>query len=122
MKIRSLRRKKVFYVDSTVFDVFSFDFIAGESEHALDEPNTIVIQESMAKKIFGDADPIGKTLQTDGGEKKSLKVTGVYKDMPKNSHIRAFAMISESTADFPTEPGPVGQFWDLYVCVAAQQR
>ncbi|MEZ4775932.1 MAG: ABC transporter permease [Bacteroidia bacterium] len=102
--------EKVFYVDSTVFDVFSFDFIAGESEHALDEPNTIVIQESMAKKIFGDTDPIGKTLQTDGREKKSLKITGVYKDMPKNSHIRAFAMISESTADFPTEPGQWGNF------------
>lgn len=113
--------EKVFYVDSTVFDIFSFDFIAGKKEHSLDEPNTIVIQQSMAEKIFGSEDPIGKTLQLDDNEKTNLKITGVYKDMPKNSHIRAYAMISGKTADLPSDAGEWGGF-GIYTYVLLQSQ
>ncbi|MBK7872197.1 MAG: ABC transporter permease [Saprospiraceae bacterium] len=87
---------KVFYVDSTVFNVFTFDFISGDKKTALNSPNTIVLSKSLADRIFKGADPIGKTLKSDGD--LSFQVTGVYKDMPGNSHLIANAMIS-STAN-----------------------
>ncbi|MDX1939092.1 MAG: ABC transporter permease [Saprospiraceae bacterium] len=83
---------KVFYVDSTVFNVFTFDFISGDKKTALNAPNTIVLSKSLADRIFKGTDPIGKTLKSDGD--LSFQVTGVYQDMPSNSHLIANVMIS----------------------------
>ena len=95
---RSHFEERTFYVDSTVFDVFSFDFILGDPENALDEPNTMVICESLAQSIFGREDPMGKTIEVDNDRK--IQVRGVYKDMPKNSHLIANAMISAPTLPY----------------------
>lgn len=84
--------ENVYNVDSTVFDVFSFDFVLGNPETALDNPKSIVINKTIADKIFKGANPIGQSLRVDGGD--LFQVTGVYKDMPKNSHIIADVMIS----------------------------
>lgn len=86
----------IYMVDSTVFEVFDFELIAGNPEKALSGPSSIVISETMAGKIFGKENPIGKILKTD---RSSLEVTGVFRDVPKNSHIRPNAMISASTSD-----------------------
>ncbi len=76
------------FADSSFFKVFTFPALHGNTLTALDEPNTVVITESMAKKYFGNTDVVGKTLDTkdDGG--KSYKITAVIKDMPHNSHFR----------------------------------
>ncbi len=87
----------VYAVDSTVFDVFDYDFIAGNPETALEAPNSIVINESMAKKIFKNENPLGQTLQSGGNREMSLQVTGVYKDMPQSSHLLAEALVSWKT-------------------------
>ena len=86
-------------VDKNFFDVFSFEWIAGNKKGALDEPNTIVITESVAKKFFGDENPINKTLHiaTNVGESNS-RVTGVIKDMPRNSHFHLNIMLSMGSA------------------------
>ncbi|MEM6633313.1 MAG: ABC transporter permease, partial [Bacteroidota bacterium] len=63
-----------FFVDSTVFDVFSFEWILGESTEALHQPNSIVLSESSSKKIFGTEDPMGKQILLDDDE--TLQVTG----------------------------------------------
>ncbi|MEP2026885.1 MAG: ABC transporter permease [Reichenbachiella sp.] len=84
--------EQVFNVDSTVFDVFTFEFILGNQETALDAPKSIVINKTISDKIFKGANPIGQSLRVDGGD--LFQVTGVYKDMPKNSHIIADALIS----------------------------
>lgn len=84
----------LYLADSTVFDLFTFEFVQGYEETALDEPNTIVLSESTAKRIFKGEDPMGQLLET---ENFSYKVTGIFKDMPKTSHIIADALVSFST-------------------------
>lgn len=90
-------QENVYAADSTVFEIFDYDFIAGNPENALEAPNSIVINESMAKKIFKNENPIGQTLQSGGNRELNLQVTGVYKDMPKSSHLIADALISWRT-------------------------
>ncbi len=86
----------VFQVDSTVFDVFSFNLISGNSASALQNPSSMVISQSMAEKIFKGENPVGQVLKTD---RNSFEITGVYEDLPKTSHIIPNAMMSASTSD-----------------------
>ena len=82
------------FVDSTVFDVFTYEMIAGDPKTALNEPNSIVLTKSFANKFFGDEDPMGKIITN---EDRSLKVTGLIKDVPYNSHFRFSALVSWTT-------------------------
>jgi len=82
------------FVDSTVFDVFTYELSSGDPKTALNEPNSIVLTESFANKLFGNEDPMGKIITN---EDRSLKVTGVIKDVPFNSHFRFSALISWTT-------------------------
>jgi putative ABC transport system permease protein len=100
-------QENVYAADSTVFDIFDYDFVAGNPETALEAPNSIVINQSMATKIFKNENPIGQTLQSGGNRELSLQVTGVYKDMPNSSHLIAEALISWKTL-FPGEDGGWG--------------
>lgn len=82
--------ERFFFADPSVFTVFSFPLIEGDAESVLNEPNSIVITESMAAKYFGADNPIGKTLETDPyntGEFIYFNVTGIAKDVPYNSHF-----------------------------------
>jgi len=83
-----------FIADSTVFDVFSFPLVKGNPKTALAEPHSVVLTESMAKKYFGDVDPVGKLLKMDDDQ---YKVTGIAKDVPENSHFQFNFLISFST-------------------------
>jgi putative ABC transport system permease protein len=83
-----------FIADSTVFDVFSFPLVKGNPKTALTEPYSVVLTESMVKKYFGDADPVGQLLKMDNDQ---FKVTGVAKDVPENSHFQFNFLISFST-------------------------
>src|SRR6056297_487897 len=66
----------IVFADSTVFDVFTHNFIAGNKQDALDEPNEIVLSESVANKFFGVENPIGKVVTT--GDNITFTVTGVF--------------------------------------------
>ena len=94
-----------FYVDSTVFDIFTYKTLKGNTKAALLEPNKIILTEKIAKKYFGDADPIGKTLVA--GD-KSFMVTAVIQNVPTNSHFRFNALAS--TKNLPNEIGSWGNF------------
>ncbi len=72
--------------DSTVFDIFTFPFVEGEPETALDNPGTIVVTKSTAKRYFGDEPAIGKVLRVEEG--LDFEVTGVIEDLPSQSHIK----------------------------------
>ncbi len=76
------------YVDSTFFKVFTFKTIAGNTDKILNEPNTVVITESIAKKYFNTVDAVGKFIETTDNGRTLYKVTAVIKDMPFNSHLR----------------------------------
>lgn len=75
----------VFFADSTVFDILSFEIINGNPNRLLADPFTIIINEEMAKKYFGNNNPVGETLLLSG--KNSFKVIGVFRDKA-NAHIR----------------------------------
>ena len=72
--------------DSTLFDVLTFDFIEGHPDKALTDANTVVISESIAKKLFGDESALNKMiLITQGGDPVNYKITGVFK--PQKSFL-----------------------------------
>ena len=71
--------------DSTFFKVFTAPMITGDPLTALDEPNSLVIDETTARKYFNSTDVVGKTLYIDNAE--NCKITGVIKDFPRQSHF-----------------------------------
>ncbi|MDP2284764.1 MAG: ABC transporter permease, partial [Pseudohongiella sp.] len=83
------------WVDPDFLKIFSFDFIQGNPDDALTEPNTIVLTQSTAAKFFGQQDPMGKTLTFD--HLVDLRVTGVVRDLPANTHLDIEAMIGSPT-------------------------
>ena len=82
---KSFEERQIFFADSSVLNVFTFDFTSGDPTHALDNPYSVILSESMAQKYFDESNPIGKTLIAVG--QHNFKVTGVFKDFPTNSHI-----------------------------------
>lgn len=78
----------IVYVDSTFFKVFTFPAVLGKTDKILNEPNTVVITESIAKKYFNTVDAVGKFIETTDNGRTLYKITAVIKDMPYNSHFR----------------------------------
>ena len=86
------QQNNITWADQEWMDIFSFDMLRGDRQHLLDEPNTVVLDESTALKFFGDEDPIGKTIRVDGED--DMVVTGVIKDIPENTHFTYHMFIS----------------------------
>lgn len=86
----------IFFADSTVFELFSHEFIYGNPQTALNEINAIVLTRSLAEKLFGSDNPMGKVMRS--GLNVPLKVTAVIEDMPLNSHMRYDGLVSLITA------------------------
>jgi putative ABC transport system permease protein len=77
--------EKFHWVDPEMLEIFSIPFISGDPETVLNDHSAIVLSQKTAKKYFGDADPMGKTLTV--SERYAFKVTGIFSDMPANSHF-----------------------------------
>lgn len=94
-------RKKIFneanfyFADAAFLTMFSFPFLAGNPAKALEAPQTIVISESIAKKYIGTTNALDKVLMLN---QNPFKITGVFKDIPQNSHIKFDMLISFTTA------------------------
>jgi ABC-type antimicrobial peptide transport system permease subunit len=71
-------------VDTSFLSMFTFPMIAGNPATALQSPDAMVVTQSMAKKLFGDKDPMNQSVQI---EHHRYKVTGVLKDLPTNSSL-----------------------------------
>ncbi len=103
---RVFNESRIFLADSSFFNVFSFPLVKGSRQHCLAAPNTIAISQSTAKKYFGNADPINQVLTLDGfvpWVNRSVfpfKVTGVFEDVPENSHIKFDMLISFETFQY----------------------
>ena len=95
---KAFTEDKLFHVDSTFFNVFSYKLLKGNPEIALKEPNSVLINESIAIKYFGEADPLGKII-TIGNDDLPLKVTGVLENPPSNSHLHYNFVTSLHTFD-----------------------
>ncbi|MEM8966567.1 MAG: FtsX-like permease family protein, partial [Bacteroidota bacterium] len=79
--------------DSTIFNVFTHPFLAGNPVTALKERNSIVLTESLARKYFGEEEALGKALLL-YESKENFTVTGVIEDLPDNSHVKFDALVS----------------------------
>lgn len=86
--------------DSTLFDVFTLPAVAGDTRTALNEPNTVVLTESTARKYFGTADVVGKTIETNENNGTPYKVTAVIKDIPANSHFNYDMLFSMDNVEY----------------------
>ena len=95
-----INEDRVANVDSTFFDVFSLPALSGNTHTALNEPNTVVISESAAKKYFGTADVMGKTIEIKAEKNPIYKITAVIQDIPSNSHFHFDFMFSMKNVDY----------------------
>ena len=96
----AFREEKMQITDPAVFRVFDFGLIAGDTATALEGPNKTVISERAAKKYFGDEDPMNKRFQL--GNFGEFMVTGVFNDVPDNSHIKFDFLLSYQTLNNAT--------------------
>jgi putative ABC transport system permease protein len=102
---KEFNEENFYYVDSTLFDIFTYKVIKGEVKSALLAPKKIILTEKIANKYFGKTDPIGKTLTT-GTD--TYEVTGVIQDVPTNSHFRFDAVAARN--NLPKQLGSWGNF------------
>ncbi|MFD0793940.1 ABC transporter permease [Mucilaginibacter litoreus] len=99
---QNVQEHGVVYADPELFKVFTLPMIQGDPNTALKEPNTVVINETVAKKYFNSTNVVGKMLLMN--DSLNYKVTGVIKDMPKQSHFRFdFFLSMEGLADSKIE-------------------
>ncbi len=78
------------FVDGNLLDILQFPLLKGDPKTALSQAGTLVLTETEARKYFGNEDPIGQTLTLSGrGQQVDYRITGVLKDLPKNSHFAA---------------------------------
>jgi len=73
------------FADNELFDIFDFEWIAGDPSKALERPLTIVLTESLARKYFGSTDVLGSSLMLENTA--PMEVTGVIRDLPRNTHL-----------------------------------
>ena len=85
---------QVFFVDSTFFNNFQFALLKGDRATALSKPHSVVLTQKTAKTLFGNQDPIGKTISHFGGDTATYSVTGVVADPPKNSQLQFDVLFS----------------------------
>ncbi|ASU36242.1 ABC transporter permease [Mucilaginibacter xinganensis] len=94
--ITAFNEERIYQADASFLRLFSFPMTEGNAT-ALNNPNTVVISESTAKKYFGSREPVGKTIriqqQISGTDIKAM-VTGVFKDVPANSHLQFDFLVS----------------------------
>ncbi|WPP51350.1 ABC transporter permease [Catalinimonas niigatensis] len=82
--------------DSTFFRIFDCQFMEGDQETSLNEPYSVVLTETIAKKYFGDESPVGKSMSVSWSEQE-MTVTALIKDFPSNAHFRPVMLFSMST-------------------------
>ncbi len=94
---KRLYQERIVLADPSILNVFTHPVLQGNIETCLKDPNTIVLTETLARRYFGDANPMGKVIQVEN--QGDFMVTSVIKDPPRNSHIPIEGIISFSTWD-----------------------
>ncbi|MDB5000911.1 MAG: cell division protein FtsX [Mucilaginibacter sp.] len=91
----SILENKMVYADPSLLNVFTLPMINGDPKTALAEPSSVVITETIAKKYFNSTNVVGKTMLFN--DNQNYMITGVIKDVPKNSHFNFDFFLSMST-------------------------
>jgi putative ABC transport system permease protein len=94
----SFKETDVYLAEPSFFDVFTFPLVAGDPRTALKDPYTAVLSQTLAEKLFGKENPMGRTLLIQvWGEEKPYKISGVARNVPLNSHFRYELLVSMTT-------------------------
>ncbi|WP_100629883.1 ABC transporter permease [Algoriphagus formosus] len=88
----NLLERRVIWASKDFFKVFDLEMVSGTQEGILDEPGTVAISESMAKKYFPNQEAVGESLILDN--ELEFRITGVYKDLPEESHFHFEFLLS----------------------------
>lgn len=94
-KDKIFNEKNIFFADENLFDVFTVNVLKGNPTKALVDPFSVMLTEETAKKYFGDEDPVNKTIRFNN--QFDVKVTGIYKAFPANSHLHPEMLLSFNT-------------------------
>src|SRR5688572_23476396 len=96
------RESKIYFADSSFLELLSYEMISGSATNALALPDQVTLSESAAKRYFGNENPMGQTMLFHRGENgiSTLKVTGVFKDVPPNSHLHTDFLVSFRSLKF----------------------
>jgi len=94
-KDKLINEPDVYFADENLFDVFTLDVFKGDPKTALKDPFSIMMSEEVAKKYFGNEDPMNKVLRANN--QFDVKVTGIYKGFPANSHMHPGILVSFNT-------------------------
>ncbi len=103
-----IMQRNIVYVDSTFLQIFSFPLLHGDASTVLSTPNSVVIKESVAKKYFGEEDPIGQTLLLE--DQFEVIVTGILDKFPAQSHLY-FDVLLPIAAITTHKPGEGTENW-----------
>jgi putative ABC transport system permease protein len=95
----AFKHRRFLYADSSFLPMMAYPMVAGDANTALAQPLCAVISEQYAKMYFGSEDPIGKMLrlQDDDYNNELVKVTGVFKNLPANTHLKFDVLFSYKT-------------------------
>ena len=99
-----------YYADPNFFDFFNFPIVKGNRDNPLRNPTDVVISERLAKELFGDEDPVGKTALRDN--KREIHITAVMKEMPRNTFLRNVDLVSLYGIDSTSYYNRVLGSWD----------
>jgi len=109
----NFREENIFIADTSFFKIFSFSLKEGDKNTILKNSMEMVLSESSAKKYFGDENPIGKSLRFNGGPE--LMITGVFMDVPVNSHLKPDIFVSwETLVQFQGPGVNTAWQWDAF--------
>ena len=107
-------------VDPEFLGIFSFGLVKGDGKTALAGAYSIVITEKLARKMFVDEDPVGRVVQMGG--RADVKITGIIRDVPANSHLQFDALLSVATMEADNGPRTFTRWGDMWVPVYAMLR
>ena len=94
------------YADSSLFSIFSFPLLKGNRKNPLPDNTSIVISKKIAKKLFGNSDPVGKSVEVD--QTHQFTVTGIFADVPQNSTLQFDFVLP---FDLFVKENPWTQYW-----------
>jgi putative ABC transport system permease protein len=116
---RKFAEARTFVVDPEFLEIFSFGLVKGDEKSALAEPYSVVITENQARKMFLDGDPVGQVVRLD---RRDVKITGVIRDVPANSHLQFDTLLSVATVTAQNGPQTFTRWADNWVPVYAMLR
>jgi putative ABC transport system permease protein len=110
----SLPERDALMADSSFFETVAIPFVRGDRRRALADANSVVLSESEGRRYFGSSDPLGKVLTIlHRGVRRDMRVTGVFADLPPDSHLGFPMVFGLSAADYADEPGLLASWGNI---------